>query len=129
MIKTGFKVVRMAGKDEKLEKVYMSMVSSESREVVYSIGQWAFPLLGNGPLTVFKSRKAARLAQKLMNFNMVPRFKVRRCLYEPSRQTTVYYFETLYGRKVSRTVAELENVNVGFLLHGHTQLAERVLIF
>lgn len=128
MLKLGYKVVRRLKKDK--NSLFRSMTTEKERETFYLLGTWALPLLNCGPLTVFSSRKAARFCAKNISFGG-SRFDyiVKRCLYESSERTEVFYFD-FYTRGVKKeTVRSLEVGNAGLILPGTTRLAEKVMIF
>lgn len=86
-------------------------------------GKWNYPHLSCGPLTVLKSRRAARFLAANTDSTSRSSMRIRRCIYLTSRFDSVW---TVYHCK--RPISYLESQNPALLIKGQTDLASAVWI-
>ncbi len=118
-IKFGFKVLC------KREGKLVSMIQINEALTTYREGHWVFPRENCGPLTVLKSRKAARKLKNDMSNSH--RLVIKKCLYVESEVGKVW--QTCKTGTYVHTLRELEITNFHLLILGQTVLANKVLIF
>ena len=94
------------------------------RTITYKPLAITIPKSGFGPLTVFKTRKAARYMQKNMRR---PYLGIRKCFYVPSRCCIVWEKGTGWFNGPFKTIKQLELINPEVLLPGQTVLADKVI--
>ncbi|MEI6423294.1 MAG: hypothetical protein WCP55_13815, partial [Lentisphaerota bacterium] len=82
---TGYKVLRPAGGR------LVSCSVKLSRRKTYSESDWTRPSKGCGPLCVFGTRQEAMVFQRKPCPADLVGCVVRECLYEPSRETRVWF--------------------------------------
>ena len=64
-------------------------INSDSGGVYYGVGKKTIPRSGCGPLTVFRSKKAAKIFESKLSGE----FKINRCVYFVSKVKEVWYAE------------------------------------
>lgn len=131
-VKKGWKVLSFYNTDVRGRKLLGSLFRKNSEGgIPYLENEWVTPYDGFGPLTILKTRKAARfLSKNLVNHKSF----IRKCFYIPSKDDCVWSWKSicLSGRTDKRyskySIHELEKRNFSMLIPGQTVLASKVMI-